>query len=90
MPAQAHCGEAHGEVVTRLSTVETLASNTERELRDHERNGGTGHVGRREFDELRVEVRALKALGLKLIIGVLIASGGGSALAPTLLKLLGG
>ncbi len=88
--AQVHCGEAHGEVVTRLRTVETLASDTERELRDHERNGGTGHVGRVEFDELRADVRALKALGLKLIIGVLIAASGGSALSPHLVKLLGG
>lgn len=90
MPAAQHCGEAHGEVVTRLTTVETLAAATERELREHERNGGTGHVGRVEFSELKDEVKSLKALGLKLIVGVLIAAGGGSTLAPTLLKLLGG
>lgn len=86
--AGTHCGEAHGEVVTRLAQVEREQTATATKLDAHCANGGTGHVGRREFDDLRADVKALKTLGLRLIIGVLIASGGGSALAPMLLKLI--
>jgi hypothetical protein len=88
--AETHCGEAHGAVVTRLTTVETLAASTEHDLREHCRNGGTGHVGRTEFAELRQEVRSLKALLVKAVIAVALAAGGGSTLAPTIAKLLGG
>jgi hypothetical protein len=50
MPAQTHCGEAHGEVVTRLTTLERTAAAYERHAE------GNGHVTRREVDGLRADL----------------------------------
>jgi hypothetical protein len=80
----------HERIAADVERQQRWIADVQDELHAHARNGGSGHVSRAEFDKLSAEVAAMKALGLKLIIGVLIASGGGSALAPTLLKLLGG
>lgn len=83
-----YCGEAHGEVVTRLAHVERNCEELEDRLGKHCTNGGTGHVQRGEFARLETQVADLRRVALYLIAGVLVASGGGSAFGPKLLELI--
>jgi len=62
MPAAQHCGEAHGEVVTRLAQLERAdAANTSEHQALHKRvsdhcNGQSNHPTRREVDAMRADL----------------------------------
>ena len=58
-----YCGEAHGEVVTRLAHVERNCEELEDRLGKHCTNGGTGHVQRGEFARLETQVADLRRGG---------------------------
>jgi len=45
---------------------------------------GKGHVTRREFDKLEVLVEDIRRTAMRVLVGVLVVSAGGSALGPTI------
>lgn len=87
---ESHCGEAHGQVMTRLAQVERQQEDLQGELREHARANGGGHVSRTEFARLEAQVLEMRGLLLKLVVGVLVAASGGSALAPAVARVVAG
>jgi hypothetical protein len=99
MVSEVHCGEAHGKVVTRLDVIEGRAAELKGRVDLHvATNGdapdGLGHVRRAEFEELKTTVKDIRKWLIMAAGGILLTSGGGSMLAPTVkaivLKQLGG
>jgi hypothetical protein len=80
----------HERIAADVERQQRWIGDVQDELHAHARNGGTGHVGRTEFDKLAQEVATMKALLVKAVVLVALAAGGGSTLAPVIGKLLGG
>ena len=80
----------HHEAIDRdVQRHQKWIGDVEQKLDAHCSNGGTGHVTRYEFDELKPTVTELRTTLIKLGIGLLIATSGGSAFGPEIRSAIG-
>ena len=82
-----HFCSSHERIASDISRNREWLGELQTDLDDHCRvngGGGPGHVTRREFDKLERLVEDIRGAALKVIVGVLVVSAGGSALGPTI------
>lgn len=80
----------HHEAIDRdVQRHQKWIGDVEEKLDAHCSNGGTGHVTRYEFNELKNWFLDLRALLLKIGVVVLLASSGGSAFGPEIRSAIG-
>lgn len=79
----------HEKIAGDVARHDTEIKDLDKKQDAHAANGGKGHVTRYEFDELKKCVVEMRSILIKLGIGILLLSGGGSAFGPDVRAFIG-